>query len=199
MAAQLIVGASRAVGKKVVERSTRDLEGGIERSRRVRKLEGRAVSSKTQQQNRQQNLSSRNIPPVKKVAMPKGVHELIKKAEALRASLTTLWIAGALWALQFGIWAFGMVGLGIEKIPGANILYPGISLFEFSYFFIGIIGIITLIFVAGVFLVSKVDCFSGSKLLIFAVTFCLYWLPFLGLFPWFGLWLIAVIYLQNED
>jgi hypothetical protein len=153
-------------------------------------------------QNQQSPLPQKNKPPARKVSIGSENNALTKRVRIMNACIKNplvMWVVGGLWALQFCVWGFGMVGLGIEKIPGANLLYPGVTLFEFSYFFIGIVGIITLIIIAGVFVASKVECFSGAKLLVFALTFCLYWLPFLGLFPWFGLWLIAVIYLQNED
>ncbi len=210
MVAPLIVGASRTVGTKVVKRSARDLDGGIERSRRVRKLEmesqgyqGRRVDHSAKMQNHQPTFSKITPKLSKKSIVPGGENKLTKRIEALYVCVQNplvMWVIGSLWALQFCLWVFGIVGIGIEKIPGVSTIYPGVTFFEFSHIFIGLLGTITLIIIAGVFIASRVDCFSGAKLIIFALTFCLYWgVPFLGLFPWFGLWLVAVVYLQNED
>ena len=138
-------------------------------------------------------------PQVKKKSTQQKAKELIKKANAARASLMMLWIPGGIWCVQFLFWAVGMVSIGLEDIPGVNILYPGETLFKFSYFIIVILGILTLIYVAALYIAQRINCFGGMKLIVFCICFSLYLFPVLNLFPWFGLWMCSVIYLQDED
>jgi hypothetical protein len=128
-----------------------------------------------------------------------GILGKVKQAEAVRVSITIFATAIPFWFFQVAIWMVGIGGLGLESIPFANYVMPGDTLYMLSYMLIAGLGICTMVYATFVYGINRINCFGGSKMLVFMFCMTGYLVIFINGFPWFILWLLAVSKMQTTE
>ncbi len=132
----------------------------------------------------------------------KGVGDVSAKLKqrvvAVQATTLVFWTAIPFWIPQICFWMLGIAGLGMESIPWLNYVLPGVTLFWLGEIIIVAIGVCTMTYAALILGLRGVNCFGGLKGLVFALCVAGYCAPIANFFPWFVLWLAAIVYLQGK-
>jgi hypothetical protein len=115
------------------------------------------------------------------------------------ASSLIAWTALPFYVPQLLFWILGLVGIGIETIPFADLILPGDLLFFFCYFVIAIIGLCSMVYVVFIYTIRGVQCFEGVRTLTFMCCITGYLVPFLNLFPWVAFWMLSVLFARRDE
>lgn len=124
---------------------------------------------------------------------------IVRQARAISAGLFILGSIPAFYTPQFTFWVFAAAGLGFEIVPFVNGALPGTEVFTLFYFLVVVCGLLNMLFAVAIFLVRRVDCFSGIKLLVFLGCLTGYAVMVLNLFPFVAIWVLYVMYNQSTE
>jgi hypothetical protein len=206
MVAPLIVGAARVATRKVAARTGKRL-GSTKNSFTKPSSRSRFENATTDSKDintakTSQPQKYRELPKYAgKISgtLPDKAQETLEKLNTYSTCLTIFWTAIPLWFLQFTFWIFGLIGLSLESLPIANFVLDGEELYIASVILIGAIGVITMVYAASFMYMRGVSCFRGYKSLVCILATTFYFVTFINVFPWFTLWLFAVVMLEERQ
>ncbi len=125
--------------------------------------------------------------------------EVSYKIRALQASSFIFWTLLPLYTIQFFVWVFGLGSIALETIPLANYVIPGEEGYIFSYVIIGVLGLFSMFLAGFVYSARGISWFGGTTGLAFAFCLAGYFIFFLNLFPWVGIWMLIVIFAKPQE
>lgn len=212
MVAPLIVGAARVVGgtTKVATGATSKAKAATVRPELLRRVRARERRKQRQQSplspeasDRQVRNMTKQLPGSQKLLKfskaASGEEPLTKKIKASIAANAIFWAAIGFYIPQFIFWIMEIIGFGFESVPIIGDVLPGKELSLASWLIIVLIGTGTMLYATFVFMARGINSFGGWKGLIFILCLTGYLVIFInGMFPWFVIWIFAVVALQDE-
>lgn len=203
MVAPLIAGASKAArsaaqgGRKTAAAVQRPelLRKVRARERRKERLQEPLTVQEKEAQTQRSKIFLKRARALRDVLPENGATEQII---TIAATSFIAWTVLPFYPIQFIFWLFGLIGIATEGAPVANLVLPGSELFMLSYIMIALIGMVTMLYAAGMYTMRGVRCFSGMRGLAFICSLTGYLVFFVNLFPWVVLWMLAILYTKND-
>lgn len=190
MVAPLILGAARVVGSKRLKPAARKLSTKNAQPDLLKK-----TPETTQGKGVQKNPLTKGMGQL----LPQDVLSAIDKVNTYSTCVTIFWTAIAFWPMQFIFWIVSVAAYGLETIPFLNYVLPGESIFWASWFFVVLVGWSMLLYAALFLFVRNVPAFVDYKWFIFILCLIGYLIPILNVFPWFVMWLLAIVALEKKS